>query len=86
MVLRMSGPNSKVCMFAYSGHPAHLKAKTLTREEFIEEFYTVTGRRDVKFGEVKWLSSYTYIFLPTEMPTGLKRIYQAQHADGRQVL
>ncbi|KAJ7289168.1 FAD binding domain-containing protein [Mycena rebaudengoi] len=59
MLLRMNGPTSKEGTFMYSGQPEHLKGKILTREEFIEEFYTVTGRRDVKFGEVKWLSSYT---------------------------
>ncbi|KAJ7282897.1 hypothetical protein C8J57DRAFT_1296894, partial [Mycena rebaudengoi] len=39
-------PNSKVFMFVYTGAPEHLKAKTLTRDEFVEEFYSVTGRRD----------------------------------------
>lgn len=37
--------------------------KPLTREDFVEEFYRITGRRDVKFGEATWLSKYTYVHL-----------------------
>ncbi|KAJ7779006.1 FAD binding domain-containing protein [Mycena metata] len=33
--------------------------KPLTREHFVEDFYRITGRRDVKFGEAAWLSKYT---------------------------
>ncbi|KAJ6553491.1 hypothetical protein DFH09DRAFT_1248600 [Mycena vulgaris] len=48
----------KVFMFAYTGRPEHLAEKTLTREEFIQEFYEVTGRRDVKFGPATWVTNW----------------------------
>ncbi|KAJ6569265.1 FAD binding domain-containing protein [Mycena capillaripes] len=58
MVLRSSSSTSKVFMFAYSGRPEHLADKTLTRDEFIEEFYAMTGRRDIKFGLATWMTNY----------------------------
>ncbi|KAJ6618766.1 FAD binding domain-containing protein [Mycena sp. CBHHK59/15] len=58
MALRGAGSTSKVFMFAYTGRPAHVAEKAPTREEFIEDFYAYTGRRDVKFGEATWLSNY----------------------------
>ncbi|KAF7342093.1 FAD-binding-3 domain-containing protein [Mycena venus] len=58
IALRSGGSTSKVFMFAYTGRPEALAHKTITREEFIEEFYAMTGRRDVKFGAATWLSNY----------------------------
>ncbi|KAF7366385.1 FAD-binding-3 domain-containing protein [Mycena sanguinolenta] len=55
LLLRPSGLNSNVFMFAYSGG---LEEKTMTREEFIEQFYAFTDRRDVTFGPATWLSDY----------------------------
>ncbi|KAJ7120993.1 FAD binding domain-containing protein [Mycena epipterygia] len=54
IVLRSSNSNSKVFMYAYTGP----EDKSFTRDEFIDEFYAVTGRRDVKFGEATWMSTY----------------------------
>ncbi|KAJ6544653.1 hypothetical protein DFH09DRAFT_1249316 [Mycena vulgaris] len=42
--------------FIYKGHVGD---ELLTRDEFVEEFYTLTGRRDIKFGEATWLTKYT---------------------------
>ncbi|KAJ6597584.1 monooxygenase [Mycena vulgaris] len=58
LALRPSGSSSKMFMFLYTGRPEHLAEKTLTREEFIEEFYEVTGRRDVKFGPATWMTNW----------------------------
>ncbi|KAJ6511513.1 FAD binding domain-containing protein [Mycena vitilis] len=59
MVLRSNGDTkSKTFMFAYSGRPEHLADKTITREEFIEEFYATTKRPDIKFGPTTWLSNW----------------------------
>ncbi|KAJ6481836.1 FAD binding domain-containing protein [Mycena sanguinolenta] len=55
LALRSSGPTSKVFMFAFSGGSEN---RTLTREEFIEEFYAMTDRGDITFGPATWLSMY----------------------------
>ncbi|KAJ7433543.1 FAD binding domain-containing protein [Mycena latifolia] len=49
---------SKVFNFMYKGRPEHLTDKPLTSDEFVEQFYALTGRRDIKFGEATWLSKY----------------------------
>ncbi|KAJ7847756.1 FAD binding domain-containing protein [Mycena olivaceomarginata] len=43
---------------AFTGAPEHWKKTLPTRDEFVEEFYAVTGRRDIKFGAATWLSSF----------------------------
>ncbi|KAJ7640717.1 FAD binding domain-containing protein [Mycena polygramma] len=43
---------------SYTGGPEQWRHIMPTRDEFIEEFYTVTGRRDIKFGAVTWMSSF----------------------------
>ncbi|KAJ7255855.1 FAD binding domain-containing protein, partial [Mycena haematopus] len=43
---------------AFSGGPEHWKQTLPTRDEFVEEFYAVTGRRDIKFGVATWLSMF----------------------------
>ncbi|KAJ7452718.1 FAD binding domain-containing protein [Mycena galericulata] len=58
IALRSTNSTSKVFMFALTGLPEQLAEKTLTREEFIEEFYALTKRTDIKFGEATWLSNY----------------------------
>ncbi|KAJ6553882.1 FAD binding domain-containing protein [Mycena sp. CBHHK59/15] len=58
MVLRPGSADNKTYRFAYTGLPEHLKDRAMTRDEFVEEFYTATGRRDVKFGEATWLSNF----------------------------
>ncbi|KAJ7701899.1 monooxygenase [Mycena rosella] len=58
LVLRSSSSTSKVFMFAYTGRPEHLAENPPTREEFIEEFYDVTGRRDITFGPATWMSNW----------------------------
>ncbi|KAJ7211758.1 FAD binding domain-containing protein [Mycena pura] len=58
MALRSSRADSKVVMFAYAGRAENLADKTITRDEFIEAFYSVTGRHDIKFGDTSWISNY----------------------------
>ncbi|KAJ7701909.1 hypothetical protein B0H17DRAFT_1176379 [Mycena rosella] len=58
LVFRSSNFTGKVFMFAYTGRPEHLAEKDLTREEFIEEFYDVTGRGDITFGLAAWMSNW----------------------------
>ncbi|KAJ7662139.1 FAD binding domain-containing protein [Mycena polygramma] len=58
IALRSSGTKSKVFMFAYSGRPEHLADTPITREEFIENFYAITRRPDIKFGPTTWLSNW----------------------------
>ncbi|KAK7062167.1 FAD-binding-3 domain-containing protein [Favolaschia claudopus] len=58
LALRSQGPTNKVFMFGYTGMAEKWLNRNMTREEFIEEFYDVTGRRDVKFGAATWLSTY----------------------------
>ncbi|KAF8178163.1 FAD binding domain-containing protein [Mycena galopus ATCC 62051] len=58
LMLLRSGPTRGLFMLAYSGRAKDLANKTITREEFIEDFYAITGRRDVKFGATTWLSNY----------------------------
>ncbi|KAJ7637696.1 FAD binding domain-containing protein [Mycena polygramma] len=55
LVLRSNHSASQVFTYVYTGRPDE---KTLTREEFIEEFYALTGRRDVTFGDATWASNY----------------------------
>ncbi|KAJ7465745.1 FAD binding domain-containing protein [Mycena galericulata] len=55
VALRSTISTSKVFMFAITGLP---EQKTLTREEFIEEFYALTKRPDIKFGKATWLTNY----------------------------
>ncbi|KAF8178161.1 FAD binding domain-containing protein [Mycena galopus ATCC 62051] len=57
LILR-SGSTSNMFMFLCSGHSHDLTDKTMTREEFIEHFYALTDRRDVKFGPATWLSTW----------------------------
>ncbi|KAJ7185771.1 FAD binding domain-containing protein [Mycena filopes] len=57
IALRSSGRTNKKFMFAYSGG-SEAADKLLTRDEFIEDFYAITGRRDVKFGAATWMSNY----------------------------
>ncbi|KAJ7300637.1 monooxygenase [Mycena albidolilacea] len=54
--VRPDDVNNKMFSFLYRTSSAE---KPLTREDFVEEFYRVTGRRDLKFGEATWLSKYT---------------------------
>ncbi|KAJ6568074.1 FAD binding domain-containing protein [Mycena vulgaris] len=56
LMLRPESAASKMFSFLYNGRPE--ADATITRDEFVEEFYTTTGRRDVKFGEAMWLSKY----------------------------
>ncbi|KAJ7778100.1 FAD binding domain-containing protein [Mycena metata] len=58
IALRSGGATSKKFMFAYTGRPEHIADKTITRDEFIQDFYAITGRHDVKFGPTSWLSNY----------------------------
>lgn len=58
MVLRPGTKDKNGFRFAYTGGPEHWKQTVPTREEFVEEFYNVTGRRDVQFGAVPWISSF----------------------------
>ncbi|KAJ7778102.1 FAD binding domain-containing protein [Mycena metata] len=63
MALRPSGANSKQFMFVYTGRPEHVAGKAITRDELIEDFYTFTGRRDIKFGPTNWISNYRVLWL-----------------------
>jgi hypothetical protein len=63
MALRSGGSTGKVFMFAYTGRPEHLAEKTVTRDEFIEDFYAITGRRDIKFGPAIWISNYRSVLV-----------------------
>ncbi|KAJ7093879.1 FAD binding domain-containing protein [Mycena belliarum] len=56
--LRSCNSGNNLFNFAYSGRPKHSAEKTLTREEFIEDFYALTGKRDVKFGAATWMSNW----------------------------
>ncbi|KAK7001804.1 FAD-binding-3 domain-containing protein [Favolaschia claudopus] len=58
MMLRASGVEDRTMTFFYSGRPEHLAKQNITREEFVEKFYEITGRHDVKFGATPWLSNY----------------------------
>ncbi|KAF8185933.1 FAD binding domain-containing protein [Mycena galopus ATCC 62051] len=58
LALRSGGSTGKVFMFAYTDRSKDLTDQTMTREEFIEEFYALTDRRDIKFGPATWLSNY----------------------------
>ncbi|KAF8178220.1 FAD binding domain-containing protein [Mycena galopus ATCC 62051] len=59
LALRAGGSTSttKVFMFMLA-RPNALAERVMTREEFVEEFYAMTNRRDVKFGPATWLSTY----------------------------
>ncbi|KAF8178144.1 FAD binding domain-containing protein [Mycena galopus ATCC 62051] len=58
LVLRSGGSTKKLFMLAFTGRSESDPDKPMTREEFIEEFYAMTDRRDVKFGPATWLSTY----------------------------
>ncbi|KAK7044484.1 FAD-binding-3 domain-containing protein [Favolaschia claudopus] len=48
----------KSCRLAFTGGPEQWKQTLPTREELIEELYASTGRRDIQYGAVTWLSSF----------------------------
>ncbi|KAJ7062661.1 FAD binding domain-containing protein [Mycena amicta] len=60
MVLRSSHSKSNVFMFAYVGRPTDgtTPAAGITREQFVEAFYDITGRTDITFGKATWMSRY----------------------------
>jgi hypothetical protein len=47
---------------AFTGGPEHWKQTVPTRDEFVEEFCTVTGRSDIKFGAATWMSGFKPVF------------------------
>ncbi|KAF7292762.1 FAD-binding-3 domain-containing protein [Mycena indigotica] len=57
LYLRSSGEKHKTFMFA-CGRPDNLSDTLITREEFMDQFYNATNRRDIKFGEMTWASNY----------------------------
>ncbi|KAJ7776893.1 monooxygenase [Mycena maculata] len=59
ILLRPNDKSGKVFSFMYGGRPEHFANKALTSADFAEEFYKLTGRQDVKFGEATWISNYT---------------------------
>ncbi|KAJ7703976.1 FAD binding domain-containing protein [Mycena rosella] len=58
ILMRPHGVTSTMFNFMFTGRSEHLMNKALTSDEFAEEFYSLTGRRDVKFGEATWMSNY----------------------------
>ncbi|KAJ7490256.1 FAD binding domain-containing protein [Mycena galericulata] len=58
MVLRPGTKDPKGFRFAFTGGPAHWKQTIPSRDEFVEEFYKVTDRRDVQFGAATWISGF----------------------------
>lgn len=60
VALRSQGASgrSKKFMFAYTGDVAD---GSISREKFIELFYAVTDRRDIKFGPATWISTYKFV-------------------------
>ncbi|KAJ7769132.1 FAD binding domain-containing protein [Mycena maculata] len=58
MVLRPGTKEANGFRIAYTGGPEHWKETVPTRDEFVEEFYRVIGRRDIKFGAMPWVSSF----------------------------
>ncbi|KAJ7695074.1 FAD binding domain-containing protein [Mycena rosella] len=58
IMLRPHGVTSTMFSFLFKGRSEYLMNKTLTGDEFAEEFYALTGRRDVKFGEAGMMSDY----------------------------
>ncbi|KAJ7685926.1 FAD binding domain-containing protein [Mycena rosella] len=58
ILMRPHGVTSTMFNFMLKGRSEHLMNKTLTSDEFAEEFYSLTDRRDVKFGEAAWMSNY----------------------------
>ncbi|KAF8178164.1 FAD binding domain-containing protein [Mycena galopus ATCC 62051] len=57
-VLRSVGSTSKIFTLAYTGRSEDLAHKPATREDLIEDFYTMTDRRDIKFGPATFLSTW----------------------------
>lgn len=62
MVLRPGTAATNSYRFAYSGGPEHWKQTPPTGDEFVEEFYNVTGRRDITFGATTWISSFKSVY------------------------
>ncbi|KAK7050564.1 FAD-binding-3 domain-containing protein [Favolaschia claudopus] len=58
IIFRPSGGKDSSFMFLYTGRSEELADKTITREEFVNRFYEITGRQDIKFGAATWLSNY----------------------------
>ncbi|PPQ97699.1 hypothetical protein CVT26_001882 [Gymnopilus dilepis] len=50
---------SKYMYMLYTGVNVDHKKVAASREALIEDFYELTGRREVKFGNLLWISSYT---------------------------
>ncbi|KAK7050557.1 FAD-binding-3 domain-containing protein [Favolaschia claudopus] len=58
IIFRPSGVKDLSFMFFYTGRSEELVDKPITRQEFVDRFYEITGRHDVRFGPAPWLSIY----------------------------
>ena len=57
-MLRPSAQDEDVFQFILSGPDVDLDKVLTSREELIKAFYLLTGRTDILFGDLVWMSKY----------------------------
>ena len=57
-MLRPSAQDEDVFQFILSGPDVDLDKVLTSREELIKAFYSLTGRTDILFGDLVWMSKY----------------------------
>ncbi|KAK0466821.1 uncharacterized protein EV420DRAFT_1635862 [Desarmillaria tabescens] len=70
--------------FFLMGHKLDTTTAASGREAFLKEFYAISGRTDIEFGELVWISNFQGVTLVTNMTVFLCFL-QAQYSDGGQV-
>ncbi|SJL13734.1 uncharacterized protein ARMOST_17182 [Armillaria ostoyae] len=55
-------PTANKYQFIVMGHQLDATAVTSGRDAFIKEFYAISGRTDIEFGELVWISNFRGVF------------------------
>lgn len=57
-ILRPSGQDEGVFQFILGGPDVDRDKASSSHEEFVKAFYSITGRTDIVFGDLIWISKY----------------------------
>ncbi|KAK0214928.1 FAD binding domain-containing protein [Armillaria fumosa] len=61
-------PTVNKYQFFIMGHQMDTTTVASGREAFIKEFYAISGRTDIEFGELVWISNFRGVYLAGNMP------------------
>ncbi len=63
MTIRQSeDPTANKYQFFVTGHQLDATTVASGRDAFIKEFYAISGRTDIEFGELVWISNFRGVF------------------------